>query len=66
VELGSLAVYVAPWALVFIDGKPHGETPVRTRVPVGVHRVRLKNDTKDRTVTVTVTTAKETVIDETW
>ncbi len=66
VELGSLAVYVAPWALVFIDGKAYGETPVHVRVPVGVHRVRLKNDTKDRTVTVTVTTAKETVIDETW
>jgi len=66
VEMGSLAVYVAPWSLVWIDGKPYGETPVHARVPVGVHRVRLKNDTKEKTVTVTVTTAKVTVIDETW
>jgi serine/threonine protein kinase len=65
VELGSIAIYAAPWALVEIDGKPYGETPVRTRLPVGAHRVRLKNDTQDRTITVTVTTAKVQVIDET-
>jgi serine/threonine protein kinase len=64
-ELGSLAIYAAPWALIWIDGRPYGETPVRARLPVGVHRVRLKNDTQDRTVTVTVTSAKEQVIDET-
>jgi serine/threonine-protein kinase len=66
VELGSLAVYATPWCLVWIDGKSHGETPVHARLPVGVHRVRLKNDTQERMVTVTITTSKETVIDETW
>jgi hypothetical protein len=66
IETGALAIYASPWALVWIDGVPRGETPVRARLPAGVHRVRLKNDTRDKTVTVTVTTAKETVIDESW
>jgi UDP-N-acetylmuramyl tripeptide synthase len=43
-----------------------GQTPVRTKLSVGSHRVRLKNDQKEKTITVTVTSAKTTVIDETW
>jgi hypothetical protein len=49
-----------------VDGKPLGQTPVRTKVSVGQHRVRLKNDATEKTVTVTVTAAKPAVIDETW
>jgi hypothetical protein len=39
---------------------------VITKVSVGPHRVRLKNDVKEKTVTVTVTSARTTVIDQTW
>jgi serine/threonine-protein kinase len=65
-ETGRLRVVILPWAEVWVDGKPLGQTPVHTKLSVGAHRVRLKNDTKDKTVTVTVTAAKTTVIDETW
>ena len=63
---GALRVVVLPWAEVWIDGKPQGQTPIRTRLPVGSHRVRLKNDATEKTVTVIVTAAKPAVIDETW
>lgn len=66
VATGNLKVVVLPWAEVWVDGKSLGQTPVHARVSVGSHRVRLKNDEKDKTVTVTVTSAKAAVIDETW
>jgi serine/threonine protein kinase len=66
VATGNLTVVILPWAEVWVDGKPRGQTPVHTRLTVGPHRVRLKNDTNEKTITVTVSTAKTTVIDETW
>jgi serine/threonine protein kinase len=66
VATGTLKVVILPWAEVWVDGKPLGQTPVRTKVAVGPHRVRLKNDATEKTVTVTVTAAKPAVIDETW
>lgn len=66
IATGHLKVVILPWAEVWVDGKPLGQTPVRTKVSAGTHRVRLKNDTKEKTVTVTVTSAKATLIDETW
>lgn len=63
---GKLKVVILPWAEVWVDGRPLGQTPVLTKVSVGPHRVRLKNDVNEKTVNVTVTTAKTTVIDETW
>jgi serine/threonine-protein kinase len=66
VATGNLKVVILPWAEVWVDGKPLGQTPVRTKLSAGAHRVRLKNDTKEKTVMVTVTAAKTAVIDETW
>jgi serine/threonine-protein kinase len=66
VVTGHLKVVILPWAEVWVDGKRLGQTPVRARVSVGPHRVRLKNDATEKTVTVTVTSGKTTVIDETW
>jgi len=66
VATGTLKVVILPWAEVWVDGKPLGQTPVRTKVAVGPHRVRLKNDATEKTVTVTVTAAKPAVIDEAW
>jgi hypothetical protein len=63
---GSLSVVVLPWAEVWIDGKPRGQTPVRAKLPVGQHRVRLKNDTTEKTIVVNVSAARTAVIDETW
>jgi serine/threonine protein kinase len=66
VATGKLNVVVLPWAEVWVDGKPLGQTPVTMRVSVGSHRVRLKNDSKEKTLTVTVTSARTAVIDESW
>jgi serine/threonine-protein kinase len=63
---GKLKVVILPWAEVWVDGRAHGQTPVLTKLSVGPHRVRLKNDVREKTVTVTVTSAKTAVIDETW
>jgi outer membrane biogenesis lipoprotein LolB len=30
------------WSRVWIDGKPHGTTPVKVRLPAGRHRVTLR------------------------
>jgi serine/threonine-protein kinase len=66
VATGKLNVIILPWAEVWVDGRPLGQTPVTTKLSVGTHRVRLKNDTTAKTVTVTVTSGKTTVIDQTW
>ena len=44
-DKGTLAIKVVPWAMVFIDGKPVGPTPINP-VPmlVGQHTVVLVND----------------------
>ena len=66
VERGALVIRVQPWAEVWIDGISAGQTPVQTKVSAGAHRVLMKNDRTQKTVTVLVTAAQETVIDETW
>jgi len=63
---GRLNVVVLPWAEVWIDGRSFGQAPVRAKLAVGAHRVRLKNDAHEKTITVTVTADKTSVIDETW
>jgi serine/threonine protein kinase len=66
IERGGLVVRVRPWAEVWIDGVPAGQTPVQTTVRAGAHRVLLRNDHKQKAVTVSVTAARETVIEEVW
>jgi serine/threonine protein kinase len=66
VTTGELSVVILPWAEVWLDGKPLGQTPVRAKVPIGTHRVRLKNDVKEKSVTITVTASRTVVIDESW
>jgi hypothetical protein len=64
---GSLAVYIRPWAEVTVDGTMElGQAPVHAKLTVGQHRVLIRNATKSKTVTVTITADHETVIDESW
>ncbi len=45
VKLGHLELRIRPFALVFLDGKPMGQTPLPPlALPVGKHRLRLVND----------------------
>jgi hypothetical protein len=54
---GALAVNAVPWAEVFIQGRPFGETPIgNLRVPVGVHEVVFRHPSLgERRASVTVT-----------
>ncbi len=43
-ESGYLQVVVQPWADVFVDGRPVGQTPLqKVRIPVGRHTVTLRH-----------------------
>ena len=45
VKLGHLELRIRPFAVVFLDGKPMGETPLPPlSLPVGKHRLRLVNE----------------------
>ena len=63
---GQLSIVVLPWAEVWVDGKAYGQTPRSISLQAGAHRVRLKNDAQEKTVTVTVINGKTTKIDESW
>ena len=43
-ESGYLQIVVQPWADVFVDGRPVGQTPLqKVRIPVGRHTVTLRH-----------------------
>ena len=43
VQYGNVLLKATPWALVFVDGKKLGQTPIRQRLSVGSHRLRFEN-----------------------
>ena len=52
---GTLALRVAPWAEVFLDGQRLGTTPLEpVSVPSGTHKVKLVNNEIHATRTLTV------------
>ena len=55
---GTLAINAVPWAEVFVDGMPVGETPIGSiQVAVGAHEVVFRHpQLGERRTTVTVTT----------
>ena len=49
---GQLQVTVpGSWGLVFLDGKPLGQTPVRVTIPAGSHKLRIVNEPLGKTET---------------
>jgi len=67
VQTGVLVVRVKQtWAQVWIDQEEAGTTPVRTKVPAGLHKVLLVGARDREPVTVTVTAGGETVIERNW
>ncbi|MBX3157290.1 MAG: protein kinase [Deltaproteobacteria bacterium] len=65
---GELEVYVKPWALVWLNGRPVGQTPYHQTVPVGRYRLQIKNDDlgKEETTVVVVSADKKTTIRRAW
>jgi hypothetical protein len=55
-SLGKLSVGTSPTGIaVFVDGEPHGVTPLGVELPAGEHVVELRTDTERRRIPVTVT-----------
>jgi serine/threonine-protein kinase len=65
---GELAVLVTPYATLWLDGKPVGETPYRVSLPAGRHTLRLVNEerSKDEWVPVTITPGRTVKIERNW
>ena len=69
---GVLNLRAVPWADCFlVDGGEVvslGTTPITTTLPVGAHRVRFKNDDRDRDeiVTVVIDAAKPALVEKNW
>lgn len=56
---GELFIQVLPWATVEIDGKPHGQTPFREKIPAGRHRLKLFHEDSGRIDRRTITIAPD-------
>jgi PEGA domain len=53
---GTLSVGTSPAGIaVFVDGQPHGVTPLGVELPPGEHVVELRTDTERRRIPVTLT-----------
>ena len=63
---GTIIVKVKPWAEVWIDDKPSGQTPVRKILSPGVHRVRIVGPNKSEELSVTVQAGRELTIPRSW
>jgi hypothetical protein len=55
-SLGKLSVATSPAGIqVFVDGEPHGVTPLGVELPPGEHVVELRTETERRRIPVTLT-----------
>jgi PEGA domain-containing protein len=65
--IGTVSINASPWAQVFIDGMPFGETPIaNARVPIGQHEILFRHPQLGevrRSVTVTVRETAKVGID---
>jgi hypothetical protein len=54
--MGTLSVGTLPAGIaVFVDGQPHGVTPLGVELPPGEHVVELRTDTERRRIPITLT-----------
>jgi eukaryotic-like serine/threonine-protein kinase len=67
-EPGQLVISVKPWALIFLNGKPAGQTPFNEKLPAGRYRIRITNAElgKDETIAVTVSPDAPATLQRTW
>jgi hypothetical protein len=67
-QRGELEIFVQPWAEIWLDGKPAGQTPFRQQLDAGRYRLRLANEDsrKSETTVIDVTADQTTTIRRTW
>jgi len=58
---GKLRIDADPWALVWIDGEAHGETPIQATVSAGKHTVKLRCMGEGPDVTKQITVARDDI-----
>ena len=58
---GKIRVDADPWALVWIDGEAHGETPIQATVSAGKHTLQLRCMGEGPPVNKTLTVEKDRV-----
>ncbi|MEO7730315.1 MAG: PEGA domain-containing protein, partial [Kofleriaceae bacterium] len=58
---GELAIIVTPPARIWLDGKPLGQTPLRTIVAAGRHSVQIASDATGRGETAIITIAPDQI-----
>jgi serine/threonine-protein kinase len=65
---GELAILVKPWATIWLNGKPSGQTPFRGPVPAGRYQIRIANDDvgRDEVTTITVEPDQIATLERTW
>jgi hypothetical protein len=63
-DFGYLQIVVRPWADIFIDGRPVGQTPIsKLKVPAGRHTVLLRHpEMAEKTMTVVIASRETTVM----
>jgi serine/threonine protein kinase len=60
---GTLTINAKPWAVVYIDGKRVGVTPLfKLKVSAGRHKLRLRNPDKKLEKTITITVPRDKVV----
>ena len=53
---GTLSVGTSPAGIaVFVDGQPHGVTPLGVELPPGEHVIELRTETERRRIPITLT-----------
>jgi hypothetical protein len=64
VSLGAVHIAVSPWGEVYVDGQNKGITPPLSKLnlPVGKHKIEIKNGDDSYAINVEVTTEKEVKI----
>jgi hypothetical protein len=67
-RIGELAIIVKPQAMIWLNGKPSGQTPFRGLVPAGRYRIRIANDDAghDEVTTITVEPDQTATLERTW
>ncbi|HWO21742.1 MAG TPA: serine/threonine-protein kinase [Kofleriaceae bacterium] len=65
---GELEIFVRPWAEIWLDGRPVGQTPFRQQLMAGRYRLRLENEDSGRseTLELVVTANQTTTIRRAW
>ncbi|MES2049556.1 MAG: serine/threonine-protein kinase [Pseudomonadota bacterium] len=64
ISLGAVQIAVSPWGEVYVDGLSKGIAPPLTKLnlPLGKHKIEIKNGDDNYAVTVEVNTEKEVKI----